>query len=260
MQKVDRKAWTAEEKRASKDQVRQDREPKRIRPGKVLKPGKVEKIGLKEIRKLQKKAEANDGKQSPLRHDLVNRSPYAPAEPFRRRAGDRLTVDLPAEYSSLDADADGQIGLYEWITVRRSDLDLFEEIDADFDGLLTPSELRQFDRETAEPGQGHVDLSLRYTRPRLQVIGGTWNLTARSAEAPDREELPTAYNPGAGRTKEERAKLHQDYVDRRMAGLTSGQKARIKKLWDEKQKNDPNMPNRGASFVRIMEYVAEHEK
>ncbi len=66
----------------------------------------------------------------------------------------------------------------------------------------------------------------------------------------DKTKLPAAYVPGK----------HQDYVDRRMAGLTDKQRGRISRLWKEKQRIDPDMPNRGFSFVRIMEYVAEHEK
>ena len=66
----------------------------------------------------------------------------------------------------------------------------------------------------------------------------------------DRNPLPKAYHPAT----------HQDYVDRRMAGLSDEQRARIGRLWKEKLKIDPDMPNRGASFVKIMEHVARNEK
>jgi len=62
----------------------------------------------------------------------------------------------------------------------------------------------------------------------------------------DKGNSPKAYSPSK----------HQDYVDRRMAGLSQAQRARIGRLWKEKQRIDPDMPNRGESFVRIMEYVA----
>jgi len=65
----------------------------------------------------------------------------------------------------------------------------------------------------------------------------------------DRNELPAAYEPAK----------HQQYVDRRMEALSPEQKGRIGQLWKAKEKIDPNMPNRGASFVRIMEYVADEE-
>ena len=62
----------------------------------------------------------------------------------------------------------------------------------------------------------------------------------------DENELPAAYKPAK----------HQEYVDRRMEGLTDQQRHRISQLWKEKERIDPDMPNRGFSFVRIMEYVA----
>jgi len=59
-------------------------------------------------------------------------------------------------------------------------------------------------------------------------------------------DLPQGYDP----------RTHQDYVDRRMAGLSEKQRARIGELWQAKQRLHPQMPNRGASFVKILEYVA----
>ena len=72
-------------------------------------------------------------------------------------------------------------------------------------------------------------------------------------------ELPKGYNPGAGRNREESHKLHQDYVDQRMASMSDQQRGRVGQLWKEQQAVDPNMSNRGAFFVRIMEHVAENE-
>ena len=66
----------------------------------------------------------------------------------------------------------------------------------------------------------------------------------------DENDLPKAYN----------VQKHQEYVDRRLAGLSEAQKARIAKLWADKRRVHPKMPNRGKSFVRIMEYVANSEK
>jgi len=42
-----------------------------------------------------------------------------------------------------------------------------------------------------------------------------------------------------------------------MAGLSEEQRARIGELWQAKQRLHPHVPNRGASFVKILEYVAE---
>ncbi len=65
----------------------------------------------------------------------------------------------------------------------------------------------------------------------------------------DAGDLPEGYVPAQ----------HQEYVDRVFAELDRQKSARISKLWREKQKIDPNMPNRGSSFVKIMTYVAEGE-
>ena len=66
----------------------------------------------------------------------------------------------------------------------------------------------------------------------------------------DSSDLPEAYDPAD----------HQPYVDRRMAALSEAQRARISQLWKEKVRIDPDMPNRGKSFVRILQYVAENEQ
>ena len=66
----------------------------------------------------------------------------------------------------------------------------------------------------------------------------------------ERNNLPDGYDPWK----------HQEYLDRRMVGLSKEQGARIGQLWKEKQRLDPNMKNRGQSFVRIMMYVAGGEK
>ena len=63
----------------------------------------------------------------------------------------------------------------------------------------------------------------------------------------DGNDLPKGYTPGT----------HQAYVDQRIAKLSDQQRARIGRLWSEKQKTNPEMRNRGGSFVRILEYVAE---
>jgi len=50
----------------------------------------------------------------------------------------KVTVKLPDQYRSKDADRDGQIGLYEW---PRSDYAGFQRLDLNGDGFLTPQEL-----------------------------------------------------------------------------------------------------------------------
>jgi hypothetical protein len=66
----------------------------------------------------------------------------------------------------------------------------------------------------------------------------------------DDTDLPDSYT----------TQRHQDYVDKRMAGLSDGQRNRIGRLWQERRKIDPNLREVGQTFVRIIEYVAENEK
>jgi predicted dehydrogenase len=66
----------------------------------------------------------------------------------------------------------------------------------------------------------------------------------------EKTDLPKAYD----------IRKHQEYVDRRLAGLSNAKKARISGLWADKRRVHPKMANKGKSFVRIMEYVARNEK
>ena len=52
----------------------------------------------------------------------------------------------------------------------------------------------------------------------------------------------------------------QPYVDATYKKLTEKQKHRIHILWQEQRKADPEMPNAGQYFVRIMVYVAKNVK
>ena len=55
--------------------------------------------------------------------------------------------------------------------------------------------------------------------------------------------------------KDYRGNGHQPYVDRIMASLSEKQRARLGALWKEQVKEFPDMENRGASFVRILDYI-----
>ena len=74
--------------------------------------------------------------------------------------------------------------------------------------------------------------------------------TAKLLAGIDKNPLPKGYD----------GSNHQPYVDRIMAGLKPEQRARVGKLWKEKRRLDPDMPNLGASFVRILTHVAEGPK
>lgn len=103
----------------------------------------------------------------------ANRSQYAPSVSFRPREKERMTIDLPPKYSELDSDFDGQVGLYEWITARRETLELFDQIDIDSDGLLTPAELKDYDEQTADSGKEILAFAEKYKRQRLMIVGGS---------------------------------------------------------------------------------------
>ena len=60
----------------------------------------------------------------------------------------------------------------------------------------------------------------------------------------DTNKLPKAYNPST----------HQKYVDKRIEGMSLKQRQKLGRLWKEKQRIDPDMKNRGNSFIRILEY------
>jgi len=101
-----------------------------------------------------------------------------------------------------------------------------------------------------EIGPGTVDVQ---PQPRAKTAANRKPPNSPHAELLariDDNDLPQGYNPVK----------HQEYVGRRMAELSEQQRDRIGQLWKEKQTMDPDMPNRGMSFVKIMEYVAEDEK
>ena len=113
--------------------------------------------------------------------------------------------------------------------------------------------------------QGSYRKGWELDKPRIpsgdasEKTGGTLDVGSRQSPPSELEKLliridktglPKGYDP----------RKHQDYVDRRLAGLSGAQKARIAQLWADKRRVHPKMPNRGKSFVKILEYVAENEK
>ena len=49
-------------------------------------------------------------------------------------------------------------------------------------------------------------------------------------------------------------------MDRKIKELGPDRRGRLGRLWKEKQAADPDMPNRGASFVRILDYLVREQK
>ena len=74
--------------------------------------------------------------------------------------------------------------------------------------------------------------------------------TAKLLARIDKNPVPEGYH----------GSRHQAYVNKVMAGLKPEQRARVGRLWKEKRRLDPDMPNPGASFVRILTHVAADAK
>ena len=100
--------------------------------------------------------------------------------------------------------------------------------------------------ETTDPSKPQENTSDR-TAP-----GASDTDAAKLLARIDKNNLPADYYQGSH---------HQSYVDRVMAGLQPEQRAWVGELWKEKLRLEPDMPNRGASFVRILTHVVgEAEK
>ncbi|MGB0579131.1 MAG: PQQ-binding-like beta-propeller repeat protein [Limisphaerales bacterium] len=64
----------------------------------------------------------------------------------------------------------------------------------------------------------------------------------------DAGSMPKDYPGGKG---------HQPWVDSWMKKFSEKQRHQLGTLWAEKMRTDPNMPNKGTSFVKILKYVRE---
>ncbi len=168
------------------------------------------------------------------------------------------TVKLTMKGGTLSAEYDGEVlydrfQFHDWMmSMEPAPIRLQKHIVVDGDNLgemnPCPIEYRNVFIQEIEPGATKEPLG-----PRERAAAGGHPLNspdARLLSRIDANALPQGYDPAR----------HQEYVDRRMAGLSETQRARIGQLWKEKQRIDPHMPNRGASFVRILEYVANNAK
>jgi arylsulfatase A len=109
---------------------------------------------------------------------------------------------------------------------------IYQSVMADAPEWLTPEELA----DAKKPQENTPD------RP-APGASDTAKLLARI----DKNPLPKGYD----------GSRHQPYVDSVMTGLKPEQRARVGQLWKEKRRLDPDMPNPGASFVKILTHVAE---
>ena len=147
-----------------------------------------------------------------------NRTAYQPAQPFRPRKKERVTTDLPPKYSELDHDFDGQIGLYEWMLAKRSELEEFDEIDIDQDGLLTPVELQFYDEVIAGKVESMLTKMLYDPRDsRLVIVGGP----SATAGSPGSDQKSGGSAGDVSQDQIERAKRMVNFVDRDQDGMVS---------------------------------------
>ena len=167
-------------------------------------------------------------------------------------------VKLIMRGRTFSAEYDGEVlydnfQFHDWMmNMESAPIRLQKHIVVDGDNLgkmnPCPIEYRNIFIKEIEPGATEEP-----ARPRGKAAAGGNPLNAPDAillSRIDTNELPQGYDPGE----------HQEYVDRRMAGLSEAQRARIGQLWKEKQRIDPDMPNRGKSFVKLLEYVAANVK
>ena len=86
--------------------------------------------------------------------------------------------------------------------------------------------------------------------PQRSATGAPEPDTAKLLARIDKNDLPVGYN----------GSRHQPYVDRIMAGLKPEQRVRVGQLWKEKRRLDSDIPNPGASFVKILTHIAEENQ
>jgi hypothetical protein len=175
------------------------------------------------------------------------------------------TVKLTMQGRTLSAEYDGEV-LYDRFTypdwmmnLEPAPIRLQKHVFFDDDDALgkmnpCPIEYRNIFIKETKPSDATVvapassktddqDVNRQKSRP---MDSSNTGLLARI----DAGDLPEGYDPAK----------HQEYVDLHWPKLSPGQVARALQLWEEKQKTDPEMPNRGYSFVKIMTYVASEEK
>lgn len=135
--------------------------------GMELNPGSLDDVRANIRSQMEKaRAEGNWGRPAEGDSTYGNRQKYAPSSSFRPREKERLTVDLPESYMGVDANADGQVALHEWILTRRKEMSVFEQIDSNSDGVLTPVELVAFENKRDDE-----EAAEKWIRERLVIVG-----------------------------------------------------------------------------------------
>jgi hypothetical protein len=120
--------------------------------------------------------------------------------PIVYRAG-KLPKEIPAWFTELDADKDGQVGLYEWVKAGRS-VDLFKAMDRNDDGLLTVEEVLSYVRANKGADSTAVASAAGDDRGRMVFIQGgeaaTNGFGGRSPRGGSGGESGGGMGPGRG--------------------------------------------------------------
>jgi len=125
----------------------------------------------------------------------------------------RVTMELPSSYADVDADRDGQIGLYEWRKAKKP-LAEFAKLDLNHDGFLTPNELK------AVEAMGGVSMIAATVTPAGTSPPAVTTLptTPPTATSPMSTTPPVAAAIPSTRPPEEDAAIHEaaakNYFDR----------------------------------------------
>ena len=166
------------------------------------------------------------------------------------------TVKLTMQGRTLSAEYDGEV-LYDRFTypdwmmnLEPAPIRLQKHVffDDDILGKMNPCpiEYRNIFIRELDPSDATAAV-----RSPSQGDGRSEGRSAVSSDAKllariDKTELPPEYDPAK----------HQEYIDRHWPKLSPEQVAWALQLWKLKQEIDPDMPNRGFSFVKIMTYAA----
>jgi len=167
------------------------------------------------------------------------------------------TVRLTMQGRTISAEYDGEVLLdgfeyHDWMmNVDPAPISLQKHIVVHGENLgqenPCPIEYRNIFIKKPGPGESLGVAARRITTAAKADRAKAGSPNAELLGRIDNRELPAGYVP----------QRHQEYVDQRMEGLSDEQRSKIGQLWKEKERIDPDMANRGASFVKILEYVAE---
>lgn len=164
-----------------------------------------------------------------------NRSPYSPAAPFRPRKREPMTKPLPEKYVELDTDRDGQVALFEWMSLRRDELDQFDLMDTNADGFLTPVELHAF-TASVEKTEPQV---VSYKRERVTIVGGSTSNGSKASGSTSRGSSSGGSSSEQRTQNEARGRQYFGFMDRNKNGTIDMEE------WESSRRLKPMMEQAG---------------